>query len=407
MTRVVVIGAGFAGLAAADALLAAGADVVVLEARDRVGGRVWSQALEDGSVMERGAEFILPADTVIRELAARLGLPLFDKGTRYGDREPRGGPPVARDALLAAFEVVDRAVRGGDVAGMSVAEALASLPLADGARAAILARVEVSTAYPANDQDAAVLLEGATTLGDFATYSVAGGNQRIATSLAAGLRDRLRLRSPVRRLVWSPSRARVGTEGGELEADRVVLAVPAAVVGAIAFEPSLPPRAAQALAGVRVGQAAKLFLPLRSPAPPSAVLAVPDRFWTFTQHDPAGGPFGVLAAFAGSPLALDRLRVADGPAVWAEAVRGSRPELDLDPSDARVVLSTWADDPWALGAYSARSMRSPMDDEALAAPVGPIHFAGEHTAGPFHGLMEGALRSGLRAADEITRAARG
>ena len=74
MTRVVVVGAGFAGLAAADALAEAGMDVTVLEARDRVGGRVWSQSLPDGSVIERGAEFILPDDTRIRSTAARLGL---------------------------------------------------------------------------------------------------------------------------------------------------------------------------------------------------------------------------------------------------------------------------------------------------------------------------------------------
>jgi monoamine oxidase len=66
-----------------------------------------------------------------------------------------------------------------------------------------------------------------------------------------------------------------------------------------------------------------------------------------------------------------------------------------------VVLSTWHDDPWVRGAYSAQSLRSPLDETVLGAPVGPIHFAGEHTAGEQHALMEGALRSGVRAAEEI------
>ena len=90
MTRVVVVGAGFAGLAAADALRRAGAEVVVLEARDRVGGRVWSTTLANGAAIELGAEFVLPGHDVVRETCARLGLELADKGMLYGDREPRG-----------------------------------------------------------------------------------------------------------------------------------------------------------------------------------------------------------------------------------------------------------------------------------------------------------------------------
>ncbi len=89
--RAAVVGAGLAGLTAADELRQAGAEVVVLEARDRVGGRVWSRTLESGAVVEMGAEFLLPGNTAVRELAARFELGLWDKGMRYGNREPRGG----------------------------------------------------------------------------------------------------------------------------------------------------------------------------------------------------------------------------------------------------------------------------------------------------------------------------
>ena len=68
--------------------------------------------------------------------------------------------------------------------------------------------------------------------------------------------------------------------------------------------------------------------------------------------------------------------------------------------------STWADHPWIRAAYSARSRTSPMDAAALAAPVGPLYFAGEHTAGPRHALMDGALESGLRAATEFLAGSR-
>ena len=85
--KVIVVGAGFAGLAAADELWLAGADVEVFEARDRVGGRVWSVPFA-GATAERGAEFILPHDTELTELARRLELRLVRKGTLYGNREP-------------------------------------------------------------------------------------------------------------------------------------------------------------------------------------------------------------------------------------------------------------------------------------------------------------------------------
>src|SRR5207302_1264437 len=102
LTKVAVVGAGFAGLAAAEALAAGGVEVTVLEARGRVGGRVHSQRIDNGAVVELGAEFVLPGYEALRETAARLGLELYEKGTFYGDREPRGGPPVTREELAAA-----------------------------------------------------------------------------------------------------------------------------------------------------------------------------------------------------------------------------------------------------------------------------------------------------------------
>jgi monoamine oxidase len=349
-----------------------------------------------------GAEFILPDNTVIRETAARLGLRLFDKGTTYGDREPRGGLPVTREQLVEAYGAVRDAASNGRLGHGTVVDALAAIPMADGAREAIRARIEVSTAYPADDQDAEVLGESGTSVGGFPTHSVAGGNQRVALELAARLGDRVRLGCPVTRVARSDDGVRVTADGAEVDGDAAVVAVPASVIDRIVFDPPLPEATVRALAGVRYGEAAKLFLPLDRPAPPSATLCVPDRFWTFTQHDPDGGPLPVAGSFAGSPLALHRLAVREGPERWIEAVADIRPDLVIRPAEA--VLSTWSDDPWIQGAYSARSCTSEMDDATLAMPVGRLHFAGEHTAGTWHSLMEGALRSGLRAAGEVLEA---
>jgi len=119
---------------------------------------------------------------------------------------------------------------------------------------------------------------------------------------------------------------------------------------------------------------------------------VPDRFWTWTQHGLA-----VASSFAGTEAALDRLEVEAGPEPWAARVRRLRP--DLPYADDAPLLATWPE-----GAYSARTLGSPLDDDALAASVGPLHFAGEHTAGAWHALMEGALRSGVRAAQSAANA---
>jgi monoamine oxidase len=146
-----------------------------------------------------------------------------------------------------------------------------------------------------------------------------------------------------------------------------------------------------------------MFVALRAPARPSQVMSVDERFWCWTQLGPDGEPLPFVGAFAGSPGALDTLEVAVGPGRWLEALVALRPDLELDLD--RVLLSTWADDPWVRGAYSAASASVPLDREALSGPVGPLVFAGEHTAGGWHGLMEGALRSGARAAQQLLQTA--
>jgi monoamine oxidase len=126
---------------------------------------------------------------------------------------------------------------------------------------------------------------------------------------------------------------------------------------------------------------------------------VPGRFWCYTQLGADGNPLPIVGSFAGTQPAIDALGPQTGTERWTAAVARLRPDLRLDTS--RAMVATWHDDPWALGAYSARSLASPMDDDELARPLGCMAFAGEHTAGAWHGLMEGALRSGARAAHEL------
>jgi monoamine oxidase len=397
--KALVVGAGFAGLAAADELHRAGVEVTVLEARDRVGGRVWSAPFA-GATIERGAEFILPGYKTMIAMADRLGLRLVRKGTLYGDREPRGGAPVTREEVREAVaRIASEPPRRRAGSPRTLTEALAAYELPTGVAEAIKARIEVSCAYPADDLDGSVLEEGAAAFGPFDSYTVEGGNDRIARSLAETLGDRVRLASPVRRVAWSEGEVRVRAGSHVAVAELAVIAVPATLLQTITFDPPLADQKPK----LRYGQAAKLFVALKTPAPPSQTLSVPGRWWCYTQLGADGRPAPFVGAFAGSPDALDRLAVSSGPDCWLAELERLRPDLELDPETT--LLSTWHDDPWSRAAYSAQSCSWPIDTEAWTRAVGPLVFAGEHTAGPWHALMEGALRSGIRAAQQLLHAA--
>jgi monoamine oxidase len=416
--RVCVVGAGFAGLAAAAALAEAGVEPLVLEARERVGGRVHSRRLPNGAVVELGAEFVEHDHQTLLATAAGLGLAMAPTGMAYGDREPRGGLGVDRATLLAEVERLRAMVAGpapepdagggpGDRLrpGRSVAEVLDELPLHPGAREAIAARLQVSAAQPVAELAAAVLGHAGSTFSTRESLRVGGGNQRLALRLADRLGGAVHLGVPVEAVAWSAAGVRVAVAGAELSADACVLAVPASVTGRIRFDPPLPAWKAEALDRVVYGHAAKLFVPLAAVPPPSAVLSVPDHYWTWTARGAGGAVQPVVSAFAGSAPALAALEVAAGPAAWRARLAALRPDLALD---AGAVLSTWDDDPWVAAAYSTRSPAFRPDDPALLARAcGPLHFAGEHTAGPWSGLMEGALRSGQRAAAELLGAGPG
>jgi monoamine oxidase len=404
--RVVVIGGGFAGLAAATELADRGVDVLVLEARDRVGGRVWSERVRapggELALVERGAEFILDGYEVMRELAHRHRLGIADTGMSYYVREPRG---VATDTatLQAAGRAIAHAAGHGD--GSSVAQAVAALDLPEPVAAAVIARIEISSALE-SDRLRADVLEHAAAFEPHPSHRIAAGNQSLADAMAESLGDRVRLRTPVRAVDHAEATIRVQTDAGEIDARHVILALPLPVLRGLPFTPALPAWKLAALDRVALGHAAKLHIPLGRAAPVSAVMSVPDRYWCWTATGGDGSVAPVLNCFAGSPDALDRLAVTDGPQAWLERVRLLRP--DLETATGQAVLTTWSDDPWARGAYSTAGLATQAGDEdRLAAPSGPLRFAGEYTAGPWSGLMEGALRSGLRAArdaaDDLAR----
>ena len=384
--RAVVIGAGLAGLAAGEMLAEAGAEVTTLEARDRVGGRVWSQRLANGCVVERGAEFVTDGYQLVPETAARLGLRLAPMGMSFSHREPRGGIGAGEQELDHGVQAVADAVAAGDGAGRTVSQLLAALPLADGVRELIACRIEVTYAHPAERIAAEAVRDAGHLFAHDQGRRIDGGNGQLAERLARG---RVLTSTPGRSVSAAGGRLLVN---GALEADAVVVAVPAPAVLSIAFDPPLPDAKRRALGSVVYGHAAKLAAPLAAPAPPSSVLSVPERFWTWTALDGAGGEAPVVGCFAGSQPALSELAVEQDAQRWLQRLAALRPDLVLEADGA--LLTTWPE-----GAYSTREGAG-FDPEP-AEPVGSIAFAGEHTEEIWFATMEGALRSGRRAASQL------
>lgn len=398
--KVVVIGAGLAGLAAADELHGAGVAVEVFEASARVGGRVWSVPFADVGMIERGAEFVLPGADALVRLVDRFGLRLRPKGMRYGAREPRGGAPISVAELATAVEGL---LKKNLTSYPSVTAALEAHRVPPAIAEAVRSRLAVSCGNTADDLSVDEITTAGSQFDDCETHTVIGGNMRFAECLAGSLEHPVNLGVPVRRISQTDRGVVIGTAEGEVSADAAVLAVPARVMQDIVFEPALP--AAKETKTLKYSHAAKLFVRLHEPVAPSATQSVPGRFWFWTELDVDGKPRAVLGALAGTEEALAALEIHSGPGRWLDAIERLRPDLRLDRET--VTLSTWHDQPWIRAVQVARSLAHPMNDEALARPVGRLSFAGEHTAGAlWHGSMEGAVRSGRRAAAEVLAAAR-
>lgn len=401
--RIIVIGAGFAGLACADRLVNLGHNVTVLEARDRVGGRVWSQELIPGrpdTVVERGAEFVLSGYDVMQEMAHRFDLPVAPSGMSYYVREPRHATsPVTAAEVAEAARSLRATAEAADSSTTLPDFLRAHLPDSPAAEV-ISARAAISWAAPEDQLSCRVLLDSLASVQPMPTARIGGGNQGIALSLAAGLGDRIKLQSPASAVHATEEGVQVDVLGTHLDAEAVVMAIPLPHLERFDLRPGLPDAQRDAMARMVRGHAAKLHAPLATPAPTSAVLDVARRFWCWTATDASGQVQPVVHCFSGSAPALERLDVVNGDGHWLDALRTLRPDLDLDVEGA--LLTTWDDDPWATFAYSGLgAVSQPDDDRIIGAPIGRVHIAGEHTAGEWSGLMEGALRSGLRVADEV------
>ncbi|WIE79009.1 NAD(P)/FAD-dependent oxidoreductase [Curtobacterium sp. MCSS17_016] len=443
---VVVIGAGVAGLTAADRLRAAGLRVAVLEARDRVGGRTWTNDI-DGVTLEIGGQWVSPDQTALLETLDELGLQTYDRyregssvyvdadGTRTeytGDIFPL--PEATANEIERLVAVVDEYVAKVDPARpWETPNAAALDEVSFRAWLHDLSPDRVATdnvelfiagamlTKPAHAFSALQALLMAASAGSFTNLvdadfildkRVVGGMQQVSERLAERLGDDVHLNAPVRTLRWSDDGVVALADGGiEVHARQALVAVPPPLYSRISYEPPLPRRQHQLHQHLSMGFVIKVHAVYDRPFWRAAGLSgtafspyeVVHEAYDNTSH---GSEQGTLVGFVSDQHADDLFALSTEER--RARVLASLAHYYGDEALSPVVYyeSDWGTEEWTRGAYAASFdlgglVRYGVDQRAA---VGPIRFASSDLAGQGYQHVDGAVRIGREVAEEILAA---
>jgi putrescine oxidase len=443
---VVVIGAGACGLTAATRLKDAGASVVVLEARDRVGGRLWTDD-SSGAMLELGGQWVSPDQTALKETLAELGLETFaryrdgdsvyvgpDGTTRRftGDIFPASPETEAEiermigelDALVAEIDP-DRPwahPRARELDGITWRAFLERMSPDDEARANVaMFTAEAMLTKPSHAFSALQSLLMAASAGSFSNLvdadfildrRVVGGLQQVPLRLAAALGDDVLLSRPVRRIDWSADGVTVTADGDTVvTARRVVLAVPPNLYDRVDYAPTLPLRRHVLHQHLSLGLVIKIHAVYDEPfwrADGLSGTAFSPYLPVHEAYDNSnhGDPRGILVGFA-SDTRADRLLALD-PEARKAAILDSLASYygERAKSPAIYFESDWGSEEWTRGAYAASFDMGGLErfGADLRTPVGPIHWASSDLAGAGYQHVDGAIRMGRWVADAVLAA---
>jgi monoamine oxidase len=433
---VAVAGAGLAGLAASRELEARGAAVVLLEARERVGGRVWTlrHGFASRQHAEAGADLIEGEQQHVHDLAKTLGLETKRilrsgfgfygtnaRGRRGIDRSGRAFQQVATalQGEIRDFDIAEQrwdSAVGHRLARTSIAEWLDAIAASDalrgrlrGFRGFFLADPEDLSMLPLVEQFAEWGTPGRDEI-----FRVVGGNDRLATGIARRLNARILLQAVVQSVQQDQDGVRVTIRDvaqtqAEIRADYFVCALPATTARQVQFTPSLPEPQATAISSLRYGCATRLLLQFerrfwRAPGRPTAFGSDAPTGAVWDGNEEQRGP-GILSFLAGGRASgeLQGILRSEGD----EGVAGRLQWLGGPGKLLASRLVVWDNDPWAGGGYAYFDPSFDPDLRPwLARPFRRIVFAGEHTSVKWQGYMNGAVESGLRAAAEVAALAR-
>ena len=440
---VCVVGAGYAGLTTARRLTQQGKTVVVLEARDRVGGRIWTQQISDDLSVDRGGAWLAPRHDAMFGLVREMNVMTYktyvqgahllidgDRTRRYTGLIPKISPAAILTIAWAQWRV-DRMAKSVPVdapwtakrASEWDAHSIAWWLERSGIRSAIgrdLFEMALQGLFPGdlNDVSFLNLLFLAKAHGSLgALFSIEGGAQEnlvnggagtMANRMSADLGDAVRLDSPVRSITQHDDHVTVATDDLGVSARHAVVTVPPALALEISFDPVLPDDRLTLYRNYAAGPESKTLVVYDEPfwrsdgfsgqtsQPGSAAEVTIDA-------SPASGSAGILASFTFGPTAL-RV-VALDPAARRRAVLDAL-TARLGPraaSPAEYVETAWWEQEWSRGC-SMSHFRPGMltrHGHLLREPFGRVHWAGTETATTSYGSMDGAVRSGERAAAEI------